>query len=93
MHIAPARSGSRLLVRCYWFLGLLTVLRVTGARVTGARVTGARVTCPMATRPRVKECVWTFATATDRPTEVRPFCYGQITWDNGPSPGWTVRRC
>ena len=31
-------------------------------------------------------------TATDCPTGRRTFCYGQIAWDNGLSPGRTVRR-
>ena len=32
-------------------------------------------------------------TATDRPTGDGSFLYGQITWDNGPLPGQTVRHC
>ena len=32
-------------------------------------------------------------TAMDCPTGVEPFCYGQIAWDDGLSPGRTVRRC
>ena len=33
------------------------------------------------------------ATLTDHRTCDGPFCHGQITWENGPSPSWKVRHC